>query len=71
MSTIEIEQKIKQLPNHLLPEIMDYIDFLMSRYGQARKQKSSFTFEWEGGLADLADQFTAVELQHQAMNWRS
>ena len=71
MSTIEIEQKIKQLPNHLLPEIMDYIDFLMSRYGQMRQPKNNFTFEWEGGLADLANQFTAVELQHQAINWRS
>ena len=71
MTTTQIEQKIKQLPSYLLPEIMDYIDSLVSRYGQVRQQKSNLTFEWEGGLADLAGQFTAVELQHQAMNWRS
>ncbi len=71
MSTVQIEQKIKQLPSYLLPEVLDYIDFLMSRYGQARQQKSKFTFEWEGGLADFADQFLAMDLQHQAASWRS
>jgi hypothetical protein len=30
----------------------------------ARRKKHRFTFSWAGGLADLKDQFTAVELQH-------
>ncbi len=71
MSTLLIEQKIKQLPAYLLPEIMDYVDYLLSKYGQANRQAGTFTFSWEGGLAELADQFTSVELQHKAMDWRS
>lgn len=71
MSTLQIEQKIKQLPGYLLPEIMDYVDYLLSKYGQANLQAGTFTFSWEGGLAELSGQFTAVELQHKAMDWRS
>jgi len=29
MSAKQINKKIKKVPPHLLPEIMDYIDFLM------------------------------------------
>jgi len=71
MSTLQIEQKIKQLPGYLLPEIMDYVDFLLSKHGKSNRQTRTFTFSWEGGLADLSEQFTAVELQHKALDWRS
>ncbi len=30
----EINKKVKNMPRHLLPEVMDYIDFLLSKYGQ-------------------------------------
>lgn len=32
--------------------------------------KSKFSFDWEGGLSKLKDNFTSVELQHKAMEWR-
>jgi hypothetical protein len=34
-----------------------------------RKQRR-FKFDWARGLADLKDQFTAVELQHRINEWR-
>lgn len=71
MSTLQIEQKIKQLPSHLLPEIIDFVDFLLYKHGQAAQQTRTFSFDWEGGLANLADKFTSVELQHKALEWRS
>lgn len=71
MSTLQIEQKIRQLPVYLLPEIMDYVDFLLSKHGHPKQQTKAFTFDWEGGLANLSDQFSAVELQHKALEWRS
>ncbi|MEN6379618.1 MAG: DUF2281 domain-containing protein [Methanofastidiosum sp.] len=27
------------------------------------------TFEWQGGLSELKDEFTSVELQHKALEW--
>lgn len=71
MSTLQVEQKIKQLPGYLLPQLMDYVDFLLTKHGQPKPQTQAFTFDWEGGLANLSDQFSSVELQHKALEWRS
>ncbi|NUM78916.1 DUF2281 domain-containing protein [candidate division KSB1 bacterium] len=71
MSTLQIEQKIKQLPVYLLPEIMDFVDFLLHKHGQPQQRAKAFTFDWEGGLASLSDQYSSVELQHKALEWRS
>ncbi|MCI0698727.1 DUF2281 domain-containing protein [candidate division KSB1 bacterium] len=70
MSTLQIEQKIRQLPGYLLPEIMDYVDFLLNKHVQPKQQKKAFTFDWEGGLSNLSEKFSSVELQHKAMDWR-
>ncbi len=71
MSTLQIEQKIRQLPGYLLPEINDYVDFLLYKHAQPAPRTKTFTFDWEGGLANLAEQYSSVELQHQALEWRS
>jgi hypothetical protein len=71
MNTLQVEQKIRQLPGYLMPEIIDYFDFLLIKYGQANRQIDAFTFSWEGGLSDLSDQYNSVELQHKATDWRS
>lgn len=34
------------------------------------EQPRKLEFTWEGALADLKDQYTSVELQHEAMYWR-
>ncbi len=73
MSTLQIEQKIRQLPGYLLPEIVDYVDFLLNKHVQPRQptKTKAFTFDWEGGLSNLSDKFSSVELQHKALEWRS
>jgi len=71
MSTLQIEQKLKQLPDYLLPEIMDFVEFLLHKHDQSKPQAKAFSFDWEGGLAHLSDQFNSVELQHKALDWRS
>ena len=35
-----------------------------------KRRKNKFTFKWEGGLSELKGQFTSVELQHKALEWR-
>lgn len=69
----EINEKISQIPDHLMPEVIDYIDFLLSKYGvkeQKNNHKNKFKFDWEGELSELTDQYSSVELQHKAMDWR-
>ena len=74
MNVNEIGIKLKKLPNHLVPEVLDYIDFLLNKYGSKetakRENGNQFKFDWEGGLSKLKNQYTSVELQHKAMDWR-
>ena len=69
MDTHLVEEKFNVLPDHLKREVLDFIDFLMSK----RKQEeisSQFDFNWEGGLSDFKDDLNSVDLQHQSMEWR-
>lgn len=33
-------------------------------------KKCKFKFDWEGGLSNLKEKYTSVELQHKALEWR-
>lgn len=66
----KINQKLQRIPPQLIPEIMDYVDFLLSKYGIDRNDKRKFKFKWSGGLADISNQFNSVQLQHKSMDWR-
>lgn len=69
MNTNEIESKIQSLPDDLKNEVIDFIDFLIMKR-KNKKYAGGFNFEWEGGLSDIKDQYSSVNLQHQATKWR-
>ena len=69
MDTEKIENKIKCLPPRLLKQVDDYIDFLSKRYRVSSKNYI-FNFDWEGGLAELGEKLSSVDLQHKALEWR-
>ncbi|MBW2038062.1 MAG: DUF2281 domain-containing protein [Deltaproteobacteria bacterium] len=64
-----IKAKLEDLPESLKREVLDYIDFLLQKYGK-RAKRGRFEFDWEGGLSELKEKYTSVELQHKAMEWR-
>jgi len=64
-----IEDKLEELPGNLKKEALDYIEFLLLKYGKQEKQ-DKFRFDWEGGLSELKDKYSSVEIQHKAMEWR-
>jgi hypothetical protein len=68
-TTEEIGAKIGELPPDLKREVLDYIDFLVNKYSKKRK-KEKLKFDWEGGLSDLKEKYTSVQLQHESTNWR-
>ncbi len=67
-----IKSKLDELPDDLKKEVFDYIKFLIRKYGtyKTRAKKGKFKFDWEGGLSDLKEKYTSVELQHKAPEWR-
>lgn len=46
-----IKSKLEELPEDLEKEVLDYIEFLLQKYG-SKKKKKGFKFDWEGGLSD-------------------
>ena len=70
MSEEEIEVKVKELPEDLRREALDYIEFLSKKYGGKREKLRKFKFDWEGSLSEIRKKFTSVELQHKSLEWR-
>ena len=65
----EINQKIDRLPNHLIPTLVTYLDFLLSQHVQNRPKELP-TFNWEGGLSELKSEYDGVSLQKKSLEWR-
>lgn len=70
MNNYNIETKINELPESVVPEIYDYIEFLLSKYGSNKKETSKFKFDWEGSLNKLKNEYSSVDLQHKSLDWR-
>ena len=63
-----LEELIRSLPADLQQEVFNYAKYLSDT--RAPKPKHKLKFDWAGGLSDLRDQFTSVELQHDILkNW--
>ncbi len=63
-----LEQKIKELPHELQQEVEDFVDFLNEK--RAQKPAKKLSQSWAGALKDYRDQFTSLELQKKALEWR-
>lgn len=66
MSKDTLIAKYEALPVPAQKQVETFIEFLSKTSSQksARPAKRRFNFGWAGGLEDLKNQFTAVELQH-------
>lgn len=70
MCVNSVYTKIRELPEDLRREVLDYIEFLLEKYKGKEIKPKEFKFDWEGGLSDIREKFTSVELQHKALEWR-
>jgi len=73
MNTREVEKRIKKLPRHLVPEVVDFIEFLISKHNpesDTEAPKATFKFDWEGGLSEMKGKYSSVDLQHKSLDWR-
>ncbi len=58
---------IKELPPDLRKEVMDFIEFLLSK--KKKKKRKKLRMDWAGGLKEFRDKFTSLELQKKALEW--
>jgi hypothetical protein len=63
-----IDELIKALPPELQREVEDFARFLIERRGQKRGEK--LRQNWAGALRDYRVQYTSLELEKKALEWR-
>ncbi|MGO9313246.1 MAG: DUF2281 domain-containing protein [Syntrophobacteraceae bacterium] len=63
-----LKELIKELPPDLHGEVRDFVEFLLERRG--RKNGRMLRQDWAGALRDYRDQYTSLELQKKALEWR-
>ncbi|MHC9539282.1 MAG: DUF2281 domain-containing protein [Vulcanimicrobiota bacterium] len=63
-----IENRFRQLPPDLQKEVIDFIEFLLAR--KVLKEQKKPQLQWISGLKDFSEEFTALELQKKALEWR-
>lgn len=68
MSIETLDRKLELLPPELQMEVADFVDFLLTKKVPAKKKKPMLG--WIGGLKEYRDQYTALELQKKALEWR-
>ncbi len=67
MQTTIIE-KLKHLSPKDHEEVLNLIDSLLTKKGSDKKRKPKLM--WIGGLVEYQGQYTALELQKKALDWR-
>ena len=73
MSNKEVIEKLNSLPDNLKKEVIDFIEFLEYKNKVEKdnnEDEKKLKFDWEGGLSELKNKFTSVELQHIINNYR-
>lgn len=64
-----LEELIRELSPTLRAEVRDFVEFLLTKRARPRKRK--LRQDWAGALQAYQSQYTSLELQHLALNWRS
>ena len=65
----EIQKKFIDLSPDQKNKVIDL--FILFEEEKKRKEKKIPTFDWEGALSDLKEQYTSVELQHKIHKWHN
>ncbi len=73
-----ISELVEQLPPELQQEARDFVEFLLEKRGhrpeghrpEEHKPKGKLQLNWAGALRDYRSQFTSLELQKKALEWR-
>jgi len=67
-SSKPLEQLVKELPPRLQDELRDFAEFLLQK--RQRGVGKKLRQDWAGALSDYRGQYTSLELQKKALEWR-
>lgn len=63
-----LEELIKRLPPELEDEVAEFVAALLER--RAGKVQRKLRQSWAGALREHRDQYTSLELERKALEWR-
>jgi len=63
-----LEAVIKELPPELQAEVKDFAEFLLEK--KRHKGAKLLSQDWAGALCGYRDQYTSLDLQKKALEWR-
>ncbi len=63
-----IDERIKNLPPALKKEVEEFVNSLLKK--RKKKNDKRLRQDWAGALRDYRDQYTSLELQKKALEWR-
>jgi Protein of unknown function (DUF2281) len=61
-------EKLEKLPAAKRQEVEKFVEALLNK--QKPKTKTTLRQDWAGALRDYRDQYTSLELQKKALEWR-
>jgi hypothetical protein len=67
-TTKPLEELMQELPPDMVAEIRDFVEFLLSKRG--RRASETLRQDWAGALREHQQQYTSLELQQRASEWR-
>ncbi len=66
--TPSMDELYRQLPPELQQEVRDFVHYLLDT--KVHRKQRYLRLSWAGGLSDLRDRYTSLELQKKALEWR-
>lgn len=63
-----LEELIKELPPQLQNEVREYAQYLVD--AKVKQKRKYLRMDWAGGLKEFRGQYTSLELQKKALEWR-
>ena len=68
MNSKPLEELVKGLPPQIQDEVRDFVEFLLAK--RQRPPGRRLRQDWAGALRDYRDQYSSLELQKKALEWR-
>ena len=64
----QLKEILNELPPSLQKEVEDFAQFINQKYKE--KKRCFLKQEWAGSLREYKNQYTSLELQKKALQWR-
>jgi hypothetical protein len=64
-----LDELVQELPPDKQQQVRDFAESLLREHDRPR-QRRRLRLTWAGGLREYRDQYTSLELQKKALEWR-